>query len=74
VREEFLSFEAVQQVLPSLISSGVVAEIDEATYFAATQVPDEPAWHPQCTAETDCPATADDVACHATEAVAGRKL
>lgn len=41
VREEFLSFEAVRQVLPGLISSGVVVEIDEATYFAATQLPDE---------------------------------
>lgn len=43
VREEFLSFEAVKQVLPSLLASGVVVEIDEAEYFAATQLPDEAA-------------------------------
>jgi hypothetical protein len=40
VRPEFAAFDAVAAVLPDLLASGAVEEIDEATYRAALpQVP-----------------------------------
>jgi hypothetical protein len=35
VRPEFVAFDAVAAMLPDLLSSGAVEEIDEATYRAA---------------------------------------
>lgn len=35
VRPEFVAFDAVAAILPQLIASGVVEEIDEATYREA---------------------------------------
>lgn len=35
VDDEFVAFDAVQEVLPSLLQAGVVTEIDRATYMAA---------------------------------------
>ena len=41
VRDEFVTFGAVVALLPQLLASGAVEEIDEATYQAAVQ-PQEP--------------------------------
>jgi hypothetical protein len=38
VRSEFCEFSAVSTMLPALLASGAVAEIDEATYRAAMPV------------------------------------
>lgn len=35
VRPEFVAFDAVAAMLPQLLASGVVEEIDEATYLAS---------------------------------------
>jgi hypothetical protein len=39
VRPEFVAFDAVAAMLPSLLASGAVEEIDEATYQAAMPSP-----------------------------------
>ena len=41
VNDEFCQYEAVAAMLPQLLASGAVEEIDEATYQAAVQ-PQEP--------------------------------
>ena len=41
VNDEFCQYEAVAAMLPQLLASGAVEEIDEATYRAAVQ-PQEP--------------------------------
>jgi hypothetical protein len=41
VRNEFCAYEAAAVMLPQLLASGAVEEIDEATYRAAVQ-PQEP--------------------------------
>jgi len=40
VRPEFVAFDAVAAILPDLLASGLVEEIDEATYAAALPTPD----------------------------------
>jgi len=40
VRPEFAAFDAVAAVLPELLASGAVEEIDEATYDAAVTLPE----------------------------------
>lgn len=37
VRPEFVAFDAVAEILPSLLASGVVVEITEADYFANSE-------------------------------------
>lgn len=37
VRDAFVEFAAVQQVLPSLLVSGAVSEVSESTYRSAIQ-------------------------------------
>lgn len=39
VRKEFCEFDAVAAMLPELLASGAVEEIDEATYRAAAETP-----------------------------------
>lgn len=39
VRLEFCEYDAVAAMLPGLLASGAVEEIDEATYRAATESP-----------------------------------
>jgi hypothetical protein len=39
VRPEFVAFDAVAAMLPDLLASGAVVEIDEATYQAAMPQP-----------------------------------
>ena len=41
VRPEFLAFQAVAEMLPGLLASGAVEEIDEATYLASAISPRE---------------------------------
>lgn len=41
VRPEFCDFDAVAAILPGLLASGTVEEIDRATYMAAVTVPPE---------------------------------
>lgn len=40
VLEQFCQYDAVAAMLPGLLASGVVEEIDEATYRAASEAPD----------------------------------
>jgi hypothetical protein len=40
VRPEFAAFAAVAEILPQLLASGAVEEIDEATYDAAITLPE----------------------------------
>lgn len=42
VNDEFCRYEAVAAVLPQLLASGSVAEIDEATYRASLPQPELP--------------------------------
>lgn len=42
VRPEFVAFEAVAAMLPQLLASGAVEEIDEATYRASLPRPTMP--------------------------------
>lgn len=42
VNDEFCSFPAAAEVLPGLLASGAVEEIDDAAYFAALMPPRVP--------------------------------
>jgi hypothetical protein len=42
VRAEFCEYDAVAAMLPELLSSGAVEEIDEATYWASQPQPQSP--------------------------------
>jgi len=42
VRQEFCEFAAVAQMLPQLLASGVVEEIDEQTYRTSIAAPTSP--------------------------------